>query len=82
MVGSFFFILRIICLWTCHTKYSIITSLFLLNIENFFEKVLLFVGKVSDIECNDGYGNPRFMQMKGLCHDADRRTQSVRGTKT
>ena len=51
MLGTFF-ILRTFCLWTNYTKYSIITSLFGLNIEkffDFFEKTLLLKGEMTDI---------------------------------
>lgn len=80
-VGNFFYSC-IFCLWTYNTKYSIITSLFLLNMESFFEKVLLFVGKTSDIGYVDRCLPVGYIQMKGLCHDTRRRTQRVRGRET
>ena len=55
----------------------------LLNMESFFEKALLLIGKTSDIRDVENYFYPYgFVQMKGLCHDTRRRTQRVRGRET
>lgn len=80
-VGNFFYTS---CNLPMDLQYKILYHIFivLLNMESFFEKVLLFIGKMSDIECVDGCFTLWFMQMKGLCHDTRGRTQRVRGRKT
>ena len=51
--------------------------------ESFFEKVLLLIGKMTDINVVDREFDPMVvLDMKGLCHDTRGRTQRVRGRKT
>lgn len=53
-VGNFFYTSYILPM---DLQYKILYYIFiiLLNMESFFEKVLLFVGKMSDIRCVDRY---------------------------